>query len=296
MRPPFLISQRATTIIERQLSDNGYVQPHKHLLSWALDANINTEEVEITLMILNFTGKVDQRHLSVSKMKKVEKVYHLNSLIEDYMVERNKLIATWPESLIADPVLRENMLRVFDQCLDPLRERLRSVIRSQSNSTFIHEGTLKHRIDADMFLWLMKDVERARVAATATKYTIIFDNAEALDFIFQPTEEDLRVEATFHEYYGHRNLSRWYRQTFDDLLTCAPHEMLEDISICNCLRKKTVGVVSVVFFKKTSMLSVNLSWEISYKRASGIRGGMHGRWITVATTTPLIEGGAVLGV
>ena len=292
LRPPFLISDAARRVMAPE--EGGEVlQPHPHLLSWCLRAKVDTTEDAVTAAIISFSGiqlnRDDVRNLSVTDLR-----FYRNAVLEDFMVSRNRLVDSWPQRLQKDVLLREILFRAYDNCLDPLREKLRSYIRNNDNdiATVNHNPALRFPLPGDAFMLLTEEVESTRVTVTANTYSIAFTSAEDMDFLFTPTEEDLRVEKTRHAYYGHMNRSRWYCMSYDDMNASAPHEDVPSINIHHANLKKVFGPISLVYYKRSSMLGVNMAWAFSHKKASGLGGGRHELWIE-GTFTVEVEGAVV---
>jgi len=266
------VSDEAKVEMEKRNRENDepdFVQPHKLLFSWALAANINTDRYTITLGILR--GENVHARKQEKGEKRFDYIYYLNDLLERYMVHLNLLWANTPAQL-QQPHIASDYLHMKAFALDPLRERMRTLVASRGSDLRATPPQVKVLFPPKLFFLLCADL-KTRAACTPATISIPFEEACELDFLFTPTMDDLSVDGTHHPHFGHQLTMRWHTQTFDDCDASDPHPVDREVMIPRALRWRVAGVVVLRFNRRSNNLSVQCCWVGEHKRASGVGAG-----------------------
>jgi len=260
--------------IAKEVDDPDFVQPHPLVFSWCFASGIDTDYHIITKAILR--GESIQPRSQQTGEKKDDYIFFLNSMLEDYMKERNLLWQSWPEEWRTNVPLATELLHSYAVALDPLRERMRALVRTRGSDTRFTPATVKSVMQPKLFFLLMEAWKDDAVMG-GTSIDIAFTEASQIDFLLRPTTDDLRCDGTFHPLFHHPLYSRWYHQTFDADNATDPHPTTR-APVPRPLRWRVTGAVLVRFFLRTNSLHIHCTWEGSHKRASGLGGGFNTGW------------------
>ena len=264
MPPPLSVSETAIDrmrIIRGELGDETFVQPHPLFFSWALEADIDTDHIDVTLGILKGENLSPPPR---SGQSKDNYIFMLNDFVETHMQRWNAIWDMWPDTYKHPSVARE-MVHTKSFMLDPMRERMRALVASRGSDQRFTPTTLRFDMSPKLFFLLFGGFA-AVTTLTATRIDVPFPHASDLDFLFTPTLADLAVDGGVHPYFGHLLCSRWYYQTFD--ATNAVDVDATGAHIPRALDWEVTGAVTMHFFRASNTLTVSCSWIGKHKTAN----------------------------